>query len=825
MRIILKHIRNNLLEKKIRSFATVLFLVLLSVVIYIILSMPSIIREQYENTYREIYGEIDVAIFKENAALFQVDKVDFSDFEYESLLTIEKSTYLQSGSEQMSVYIVGASPQDAVKMNFIREKNVSDLKKNEVVISVKTAEKFRAFVGDTLSVVTSSGKLYSLRVAEIVPETGYFSMEQDSDFLFVTYETAESIFELNGKVSYAYLKVNTEGLSEIVEELTEQNPSFFVHQMIDEDTIAQSVNHILYLFILVFLILFTMLLYSLVTLNRSILRDRINAMVVFKSLGADRTSLSLILGIESVLYGIFGGFFGSIIGGILMKYIPNYFGDSVVEGEIQGRFQIKTALIVVGVSMVIQLVLSMGAIRTITKKSLLDMMKQKKGFLKSYLVQMLGGITLVLCGMIPYYFDSLSNSILFIFEMLCFLFGIGLMIPLAFYFLIWLLERILRCFSNCLLSLSALNIRTKSLIADHVRLITVNATLCILLITLSVSFVDYFDSFEDKVQADYIVSYISQSKSVYEIVNEFDGAKEFSLLFLNQAVMEHERQSTSIMICSNYEFEKQRDFFCGYEVHDDVSLDLKENEIILDEHIMKLYDVSVGDTIRLQLGSGAKKKHYEFYVIGTCDGAGITLSRLVGVVSQKAYETMFGDIPQFLLIRMADSGVSLGSLKEKLPDALAVVQTKEEFVHEQLKLPRTFVRIITAVLICGLLGGLLGLICNQINVLEEREKDLAIYYTTCMTKKKILQMIEIEEAMISIFVLVFSFAISAMLYQLLSKLLESMYLCFPLHFYIGKTLSVVCGVLVLLFVFMIGSTKIKLRKANYINIIKKDANM
>ena len=186
---------------------------------------------------------------------------------------------------------------------------------------------------------------------------------------------------------------------------------------------------------------------------------------------------------------------------------------------------------------------------------------------------------------------------------------------------------------------------------------------------------------------------------------------------------------------------------------------------------------------------------------------------------------MFGDIPQFLLIRMANSDVSLESLKEKLPDALAVVQTKEEFVHEQLKLPRTFVRIITAVLICGLLGCLLGLICNQINVLEEREKDLAIYYTTCMTKKKILQMIEIEEAMISIFVLVFSFATSVMLYQLLSKLLESMYLCFPLHFYIGKTLSVVCGVLFLLFVFMIGSTKIKLRKVNYINIIKKDANM
>lgn len=825
MKIILRHIRNNILEKKFRSIATMLFLILISTVIYINLSMPSIVRQQYERVNREIYGDIDLALFKENAEPFAVDRLNLKDVEYESLVTIEKSAYMKLNSDQKSIYIVGAAPEDAVRMRFIHDRDVTTLKENEAVISVKTAKKLGITVGDSFSVTTSTGKEKDLKVVETIQEEGYFSMDRDSNFVFVTYDTAESIFGLEGKVSYDYLKIKSEGLSEITEKLSKRNPSFFVYQIIDEDAIVQSVNNILYLFILVFLVLFTMLFYAIATLNRSILRDRVHAMAVLKSLGASSSSLSVILGTESVIYGLISGFAGSMIGGLLMKFIPVYFEDSVVKKGIQNSFQLKTTLIVVGTVIVIQLLLSMGAIRTITKKSLLDMRKQENVFIKNYLIQMISGIAVIFIGISLYIYYPLNNSVIFIFEMLCFLFGISLIIPLLFYMLSWLIEKFLRLFSNRLLSFSALNVRTKSMLADHVRLITVNVTLFILLITFSASFISYFNSFEGKVKADYIVSYVTQPKNQYEDLNRIDGVKGSSLLFLNQAMMKRKEESTSITICSNYDYDKQGDYFKGYEVYDGNCLQLKEDEIILDKHITELYGLKEDDIVTLQTGSGIEKKNYKFKLKGTCDGSGIALSRLVGVISQVSYEAMFGDVPQYIMLDMENSKASIESIKDKLPDALSVVETKDKFVNDKIKLLRIFVRIIIAVTICGLAGCFLGLICNQRNIIEDREKDLAILYTTCMTKKNILQMIIIEEIIISIFALLFSFAGSAMLYRLLSRLLDSMYLCFPLHFYVGRALIATGGVLILLFLFIVGCTDVKLRKADYINIIKKDATM
>ena len=98
------------------------------------------------------------------------------------------------------------------------------------------------------------------------------------------------------------------------------------------------------------------------SLNKIILAERIPVIGTFRSIGASRTKMNLILILENALYGVFAGLFGSILGIYLNGFTSSAFITTNGVDLSKNSVSITPKVVLIGIIFAVLLLIGLGVL-------------------------------------------------------------------------------------------------------------------------------------------------------------------------------------------------------------------------------------------------------------------------------------------------------------------------------------------------------------------------------------------------------------------------------------------------------------------------------
>lgn len=368
MRIVLKHILKNIWEKKGRSLLIILSLIIATTVFVLNLTLPDEITLKMQETLRSIYGDAEILVATVEPFSIEDMKMPDEEFKYIGFSSPEISL------EDKQAQIIGIDIEDAQEMKMLGN-DVPKLEKNEVVISSKQAEKHSYKEGDKITGIVEN-KNYEFEIVKVVDKKGLTSLETEYPIFIANSETVNEIMDIEkGKYESIYLNVeNDEKVKQFSEYLKENNENYIVENLVDVDAIKEQLSFISYIMVLIFALATIMIFFVVSSLNKIIIAERIPVIGTFRSIGATKGKMNLILILENVVYGLIGGIIGTIIGYAINSKAASLF--IVTEGiELTSKTtQMSPGAMVIGVvfAVLLEFFISIKAIRKANKKPIKD---------------------------------------------------------------------------------------------------------------------------------------------------------------------------------------------------------------------------------------------------------------------------------------------------------------------------------------------------------------------------------------------------------------------------------------------------------------------
>jgi len=203
MKIILKHILRNIWEKKARSLLIILSLIIATTVFVLNLTIPDEIALKHQETLRSVFGNADIRLGNEEA--FSIDDINTTDEKFKYIYLTSKDVFI--GDIQAQIF--GVEIKDAKDMNMLGG-DVPDLKKNEIVINSKQAEKHSFKKGDVITAEVND-KTVEFKIVEVVNKKGITALESEYPIFIANIETINELTEnYDKKYNQIYIDVEND---------------------------------------------------------------------------------------------------------------------------------------------------------------------------------------------------------------------------------------------------------------------------------------------------------------------------------------------------------------------------------------------------------------------------------------------------------------------------------------------------------------------------------------------------------------------------------------------------------------------------------------
>ena len=768
MKIILKHILRNIKEKKGRSLLIIFSLLITTCVFILNLTIPNQIVEASKNKTRNLIGKSDVIITSYD--LFNIKDLTLNNEEINSIGV----NFLDTIYNDKTLSIYGTNISKANELNLVE--SAISLSENEIIINKITAEKFNLNLNDTIEIKLENEN-FNLKIAKILDNKGLLSFKTYSGI--VNEETFNKISHLDTNKFMTYYAdiLNDEKVEDFVKYVEDNNKDYTITKLVDEDEIRESNSYVSTILLIIFFMAIIMIYFVISTLNKMVILERLPVIGTFRSIGASKTKMNLILILENAVYGLLGGLSGSI----MAFAINDLCVKTLTSGEsIDTNISINSIIYGIAFSVILEIIMSIGAIIKSNKFSIKEIMfdginsKYKLGKIPSLIGIILTLISKVLC-------------------------------------------KIAKKTGNGSLIIASKNLGHNKLIISSTRLIIAAISVMLVILNASNTFDKMLNSFNYQFSGySFFIKNTSSNKETYENLKNIDGIEIVDNVYMlsnEEATYNDGKKFDTPPIVLGMSKSRPDIEEYNYKISD-----LKENEMLIDSIFADSNHINVGDTLKVKYEKDGKE--YEYKVVGTVNSFYYSIQREIIVINETHFIRDLTNVPFQVAVSAKDNynlDEIIDKVEKQLKDPDIVIQTVDEFVEDQRANIHTIMSLFY--IIIGLASALVfvGIINNQIISFIERTKELAVLNSICMSKGQLIKMLIVENITSNISGCLIGFFVSIGAVKLLGVLLNYIKMFMDVKFDLNLALIFIGIVLLVL----LSTVIIPIRKLRKIDIVKE----
>ena len=808
MKIILKHILRNIKEKKGRSILIILSLMIASTVLILNLTIPNQIVETKSQQARDAIGKSDILV-----ASF--DPFNIKDVNMGS----EKINYVGVNDlyiihKDKTLVIYGTDNNQAASLKLID--NV-DLLDDEIIISKTTADKYNYKVNDIISINVDE-VYFNLKVKSIVDNKGlmYFKtlsgLVNNNTYNKITGNTTNTFR------TYYIDVLDEEKINDYNESLKKNNKNYMFEKLVDEDKIREDNQYTIVILIIIFVMATIMIFFVVSTLNKMIVLERMPVIGTFRSVGASKKKMNMLLILENSIYGLIGGIIGGIVSLIGYKFaIQLLLGGEAINASM------PAGNIIIGIifTILLEIVMSLGAIIKSNKYSIKEIMFDNKNSKSTIsIVSTVISIILIVGSILLYLFTPDTNALLDLLGLVGFWIGVAYFIPALMAILSKLICGIAKSFNLGSLFMAGKNLGNNKLLISSTRLVVVSLSIMLVILNVSASFNKMIDSarvqFDDH---DILVRFVEKKYTEYERLYELDNVLKVDNLFMYS-------EEGAITYNGGKKLDAGPMMLGMKDVRGEIIelnykiKDLKYNECLFDEVLLKNNHLKIGDTIKLYFEKTGK--YLDVKIVGTVNSFYMSTQREIIVIQEETYKDYITEVPFEVSVKVKNIDNvrdTIDEIERVLKDPDITVMTVDDFCDMQKDNINTIMSLFYIVISLVLGLSFVGIVNNQLISFMERTKELAVLNSVCMSKKQIRKMLITENITSNVVACAFGFIVSIISVYLMDRLLCGIKMYSYLKFEYGIGFLIIGSVLVLLLVTVIVPIK-KLKKINVVEAIK-----
>ena len=808
MRIIITHILRNIKEKKGRSLLIILSLMIASVVFILNLTIPNQIVETKAKQSRDAIGKSDVLVA--SYVPFNINDIKLSN--EESKIVGVNDLYTIHKDKTLVIY--GTDIKEASNINLID--NI-DLLDNEIIISKTTADKYKYKLNDIITIDLMDSK-YELKIKDIVEAKGLLSFKSLSGIINNdTYNKITS--DENNKYRTYYIDVlNNEKVDDVKKYIQDNNDKkeYMVEKLVDEEKIRED-NYYTQFILLVIMIMATIMIFFVVnTLNKMIVMERMPVIGTFRSVGASKFKMNMLLVLENSIYGLLGGSVGALV-----SILINNFAASMLTGTtIKASVPVNNLISGIIFTICLEVFMSLASIIKSNKYSIKEIMfegkNSKAGFnIKESIISFI----LILLSIITYFVIGDTNSLLSALSLIMFWVGIAYFIPTMMLFLSKIICGIAKMINSGSLLMAGKNLGFNKLLISSTRLVVISTSIMLVIVNISMSFNSMIDSYKVQFSGyDGTIRDISKKYNEYASINNVDNVKniEYTFMYSNDDITYNDGKTLDAgpmflgMDKSNPSI-KQLD----YKIND-----LKDDECLFDEILLKNNNLKVGDTIDFYLKT--QDSHIKVKIVGTVNSYYMSTQREIVVLTEDVFKQKITEVPFSIEFSVNDNNKvrdTIELMERELKDPDITIWTIDDFCNIQRKNINSFMSLFYIIIALSLILSFVGIINNQLISFMERTKEIAVLNSICMSKSQLRRMLVIENITSNIVACAFGFGVSIMSLRYMNKLMYGIKMYTDVQYQYNVGLMIMGIVLVVLLSTVIVPIK-KMKKINVVEAIK-----
>ena len=808
MRIIITHILRNIKEKKGRSLLIILSLMIASVVFILNLTIPNQIVETKAKQSRDAIGKSDVLVA--SYVPFNINDIKLSN--EESKIVGVNDLYTIHKDKTLVIY--GTDIKEASNINLID--NI-DLLDNEIIISKTTADKYKYKLNDIITIDLMDSK-YELKIKDIVEAKGLLSFKSLSGIINNdTYNKITS--DENNKYRTYYIDVlNNEKVDDVKKYIQDNNDKkeYMVEKLVDEEKIRED-NYYTQFILLVIMIMATIMIFFVVnTLNKMIVMERMPVIGTFRSVGASKFKMNMLLVLENSIYGLLGGSVGALV-----SILINNFAASMLTGTtIKASVPVNNLISGIIFTICLEVFMSLASIIKSNKYSIKEIMfegkNSKAGFnIKESIISFI----LILLSIITYFVIGDTNSLLSALSLIMFWVGIAYFIPTMMLFLSKIICGIAKMINSGSLLMAGKNLGFNKLLISSTRLVVISTSIMLVIVNISMSFNSMIDSYKVQFSGyDGTIRDISKKYNEYASINNVDNVKniEYTFMYSNDDITYNDGKTLDAgpmflgMDKSNPSI-KQLD----YKIND-----LKDDECLFDEILLKNNNLKVGDTIDFYLKT--QDSHIKVKIVGIVNSYYMSTQREIVVLTDDVFKQKITEVPFSIEFSVNDNNKvrdTIELMERELKDPDITIWTIDDFCNIQRKNINSFMSLFYIIIALSLILSFVGIINNQLISFMERTKEIAVLNSICMSKSQLRRMLVIENITSNIVACAFGFGVSIMSLRYMNKLMYGIKMYTDVQYQYNVGLMIMGIVLVVLLSTVIVPIK-KMKKINVVEAIK-----
>lgn len=722
-----------------------------------------------------------------------------------------------------AILIKGVDIEKAISLNILGE-DVPILKDNEIVVSKKVAEKSGYKHGDILKLKYNNLD-YELKIVKIIDKKGITSIDVENDLFISNINTVNEIKKIDiEKYEGLYIDVeNNDKINSVRDYLKENNDNYIIERLVDEEVIREQTSMVNYIMILIFAMATIMIYFVISSLNKIIIAERLPVIGTFRSIGATKGRMNLILILENSCYGLISGIIGSLVGNLLNSKVASLFITTNGMELTNKTSNMSLGIIFIGIAfaVILQIVISTKEILKANKKPIKDIIfNTQNSRYKIRKARTIFGIIMIIFAFLLNYINNKTQIVLTLISLVSFIVGTANIVPMLMQMISKILHTIFRKIGFPTGMIASKNIGYNKMIISSSRLIVVALSLMITIITVSSSITNFFNSFRYTTQ-DYniVVQYVSKTSEKYDKLANIGGIKkvDYMNMFYDERTTYNGKNFKNSYIPIMLGLSDSEVYIkeLNYKIKD-----LKYNEILVDEKFAEKNEINKGDILKLKFEN--INKEIEYKVMGFVNSTYFSASRNVIITNLQNFLDNLTGIPAQIHLK-CDDNADLEKIKEKVKDDIKEVgikiQTVEEYISEQEEQTNSILSIFYIILGLAIILSFIGIVNNQIIGFLQRKRELAVLNSTCMSKNQINNMMAFEIILSNLISCSIAVLAGFLATGIVDKFMQGLSLYVDISFDFISTLKFVGTIYIILLLTLIIPSK-RLRKMNIVNEIK-----
>lgn len=823
MGIFIKYIIRNIWKNKLRGFLILFSLMIATLILFLNLVAKDDIIDKYKSMYEESYKGYDVIISHKETEqpFFKESDFDAKNVSINSKLTaITTFGVVDNDEDVLTIKMYGCNRKSYIDTGLFvisEGQNFDNNKDDQILISPQLAKNYGYKLGDIISIQTQVG-LKKYEIAAIAREMGLFLSVENENLIAMTDTEVETIVGQKDKSNLLMISLTDKtNIKDSVRTFEKNNDKFTTSALVDQETMDFNTNMISQILLLILVLVIFMNYYVISSNAKMILMSRISVVGTFRSLGASKSKVNLILVLENLFYGFLGGMLGVLCGiyfrelilGILVQGISN-----IELNQTLVPINYTYILIALAFAIIIQLTSVINVIFKTSNFPIKNLIFEKSSSIQkvSTILTTLGVVMLGL-SCVLYIINNIYNSTLSILALIFAMCGGLCALPFITKYFSLFIAQVNKLIFGAAPALGARNISYSKIINSNVKLVVISLSVVLMIFITSLSLQGMFVKAKDVFESEIQVYGMEKNEEEYSQLKKVDGVKSLQFMYTFTDSLTVNGNEMSLILCGF-----QGEGF-GVENKQGKIENLNFNEVMMDEFYAIKNGFNIGDQLEIEADS-MKTKKIKVKIVGTVNSSVFTISRNTILFSKEQFKKDVTDIPSTIYVSTDKDLVQMKkTLYKELSGQNITVETIDEFIKTQELRVGGLISTIWIFLTLSILMAAIGLINNQVIGFIQRKHEYAILYSVSMSKAQLNSMI-LFEIVNSFFIgCVVGLSLSIWMSMLLERLLSSIGVYLKFDFQWANILMVVGIIFVTLLLTAIVPI-IKILRMNVVQQIK-----